>query len=470
MTTILPTARTSSDAIFEQLGQGLSQTLPQAAQQRSNREALQNSLASIKNMSNDPNSSPMDLTLATLQATAGIPGSERYVAQLIPMLQQMAAAKSAQNVPFGQGQSPPRNREPIEEINQRSPMPNFLGNQENQNFPSNVGPNDTPGNLPQAATEGQVKPLRTPAQRRAAAVQRAKEYTANGIPMTPKEALVEINDEERDTKDYNKEVEQERQNRIVSQEDYGNKAIAQLKRIYPDATPEMETIFQKKGEEAAFQGKSEGDINRFLATEAKNFKNTISNVKSDLSAPRTQNNLHRKFLQSSKDSEQAANDLRVKLKPLLDLGLYDTSRNLLSELGYYPEEREQTINPFGERLNVLMNKVPKSEKKIIAEDISGGRQTSIQAPLQYGANDLQNIKSGIKDLKNANPNFSLVLARKAFEDKNYDWRIYKDALNDMIQSGEIELEDDQQNQLKYLDTPPLNVLERILHGLNIIGR
>ncbi len=38
MTTILPQARTSADAIFEQLGHGLSQTLPQAAMQRSQRE------------------------------------------------------------------------------------------------------------------------------------------------------------------------------------------------------------------------------------------------------------------------------------------------------------------------------------------------------------------------------------------------------------------------------------------------
>lgn len=48
MTTILPSARSPFDAIMEQVGHGLSQTLPQAAQQRSNRDALQKGLGNIK--------------------------------------------------------------------------------------------------------------------------------------------------------------------------------------------------------------------------------------------------------------------------------------------------------------------------------------------------------------------------------------------------------------------------------------
>ncbi len=48
MTTILPTARSPSDLIFQQLGEGLSQTLPQAAAQRSQRETGLNSIDQLQ--------------------------------------------------------------------------------------------------------------------------------------------------------------------------------------------------------------------------------------------------------------------------------------------------------------------------------------------------------------------------------------------------------------------------------------
>ena len=86
-----------------------------------------------------------------------------------------------------------------------------------------------------------------------------------------------------------------------------------------------------------------------------------SNIEKDLSAPRTQNHLQRSFLQSNKDFEQSAADLRVKLKPLLSLGLYDTSRKLLTDLGYYPEEREQIINPMSEKESTVLNRVPQGK-------------------------------------------------------------------------------------------------------------
>ena len=67
-------------------------------------------------------------------------------------------------------------------------------------------------------------------------------------------------------------------------------------------------------------------------------------------------------------------------------------------------------------------------------------------------------------------NFSVVLARKIFEDKKYDSRIFKDALNELEQDEGFKLEPDQEKQRGNLDTPPLNRLEKILHGLGLQGR
>ncbi len=56
-----------------------------------------------------------------------------------------------------------------------------------------------------------------------------------------------------------------------------------------------------------------------------------------------------------------------------------------------------------------------------------------------------------------------------FEDKGYDSRMFKDALNELEEQG-FKLEDDQQRQRGILDTPPLDMLGQILSDINIRGR
>lgn len=470
MVSILPSERTPWDVIGRDVGRAMERTLPGAVQQGYNRGQLKQGLGKISEISQNPNANSLELMLAAMEAGAGIPGSERYLGQIIPELIKFANAKRSQNIPLGgpEGEQQSRMHEPVEPFQQNQQLPGFLG-QQNQNFPTNTGPQGNVGNLPQPTTTGQVKKLRNSSEKRKAALDLSKISTAEGIPLTPKEALADIEKEEEDKKIYNAEVEKERQQRVGSQAEYGNRGVGELKKIYPESTPEMDAIFEKKGEQIAGQGKSEADINRYLATEAKNFKNTIANVKKDLSAPRSYNQFHRKFLGNAKDFDQASKDLRVKLKPLLDLGLYDTARNLLTDLNYYPEERESIINPFSERLNTLMNRVPKAEGVNRPESVGQGQIPSLTMPKEYSPAHKENIKSGLIELQKADPNFDLVLGRKAFEDKNYDWRIYKDALNELEEEG-FKLTDDQKIQRGYLDTPPLNGLERILHALRLIGR
>lgn len=468
MTTILPSARSPSDLIFEQLGQGLSQTLPQAAQQRSNRETLVNSLGNIKNVANNPNASNLDVILSTLQAGAGIPGSERYIAQVLPELLRNVEANRGPKTPLPGEMSQQRNRDDIEPIAQRQQLPDRQFG-DNRFFPTNQGPAGGPGHIPQEATTGRKIPLLAPNEKPAAAKKLQADRKAVGIPTTLPEAMAEINSLEEDYKAHNKAVDEELKQQVIAQKNYGDKAVAELKKVYPDATPEIESVFKKFGEEEAKKGKSEAEIDRSLAVKAKNFSDQISTIQNDLSAPRTQNAFKRKMEGSYKNLEQASSDLRMKLKPLLDMGLYDTARNLVSELGYYPEETDAIVNPLSERELVTLNKVPKASGFQRPEETTGGRTTSLTMPKEYTPQQREEVKSGIRELKEANPNFSLPLARKVFEDKNYDHRVFRDAINELESEG-FELTDDQRKQIGILDTPPLRFLDKILHGLNFIGR
>jgi|SRR5580692_349464 hypothetical protein len=463
MVSILPSERSPFDVVGKMIGQQLSQNLPGAVQQGYNRGQLQQSLESIRNLSNTPGTSPLDITLEAMKAGAGIPGSERYLGQLIPLLTQYAQAHAGQKAPLAGEQ-----RQPLEPIQQRQQLPGFLGQQQQQPdyFPTNIGPQGGPGNVPQAATTGQKVHLLTPQEQIKQARELAKERTAAGIPTTPKEALAEVQEAEKTKKIHNADVDKELAQRVEGQKTYGERAVDYLKDVYPKASPEVQTIFQKLGEDASKRGESDADINRFLAKEAAKFKNAIVNVQKEMSAPRLQNFFTRAFEGTYKDVEKASNDLRSHLKPILDLGLYDTARNLLTDLGYYPEEREAIINPLSERQKTSLNKVPeaiRSQKPVYTAT------TTLFPRYDYAPNQLENIKDGLRDLKEIDPNFSLVLARKAFEDKKYDWRMYRDALNELEEEG-FKLTDDQNIQKGVLDTPPLSDIQRVLEGVNIIGR
>lgn len=462
MVSILPSG-TPSSLIGQDVGRALQSILPQAVQQGYNRGMLQKNLGDIRNLANSQNSNPLDITLAAMQAGAGIPGSERYLGQIIPMLQQLAMAKSSQNAPLAGERNIQRDRTLIEPLGKSEQLPNFLGNKESsQFFPTNLGPQGGPGNVPQESTQRVKEPLLATSEYPSAAKKLAQEKTAAGIPTTAREALAEVKENEKAKAAYNDQIDKELQQRTQGQQIYGDRSVDYLTKLFPENSPymtdELKSIFQKKGEIASRRGDSEADINRYLANEAKLFKNAIVNAEKDVSAPRLLQTIASKINGNYKGFEQAASDVRKHLQPLIDLGLFDTARRILSNKGYGIEEREQILHPLDISSISSINQLPNVKSGFLP-----GKN------FKKDQINLEDIKSTLFNIKKNDPDFSPVLARKAFEDKGYDWRSFKDAWNEALNEG-LELTDDQRIQSGNLDTPPLNQLDRLLEGLNLIGR
>ena len=129
MVSILPSAKSPWDIIGSIAGENISKVLPGAVQQGYNRGQLQQSLEAIKNLANDPNSTPLDIQLAAMQAGAGIPGSERYLGQILPYLVKTAEANKMQQTKLA-GEEPG-----ISQVPQRQPLPNFMNQQQAQQQP-----------------------------------------------------------------------------------------------------------------------------------------------------------------------------------------------------------------------------------------------------------------------------------------------------------------------------------------------
>jgi hypothetical protein len=84
MVQILPRKTNVGSDIGQALGGGLQSGMGQGFQ----RGLLQNALKEVKNLSQQENTKPLDLMLGLMEAGAGIPGSERYLSTLLPMLLQ----------------------------------------------------------------------------------------------------------------------------------------------------------------------------------------------------------------------------------------------------------------------------------------------------------------------------------------------------------------------------------------------
>lgn len=458
---VSPTPSTAG-MIGNALGMGVNKNFPDP-QQLVQRQMLQKALQQAKTSVNQPGATPLDKMFAFMEAGAGIPGSERYMGALLPLVQQLTQAEAAQKAPFGiENQGSPSN-----EVDNQ--LGTFLGSPpQNGFYPSNVGEQQTPGNLPQTATGGIKQPVVSNQQLIKMAKAYAAQKTAAGIPTTPAEGLQELQAMNADNAESNKLIEQERKERVASQREYGLIAANKLSKVLPEAGDEEIGYIKKQVEGLAGENASEADIERLAAAEARKYKNMLSKVSQDLPAPRSFNKPFRNLLGNSKSDEAARRDLRIKVQPLLDAGLYDKARGVLSERGYYPEEREMIITNLGEGSLKALSQFPDYKK--LGEPLKLGAfgiptNDEVVSPKQREA-----FKENLNTALQNDPTANLVLLRKAYEDKGVDWRTFKDYLNESIEEGLFKPNGDQFNQLNNLDQPPLDNLDKIMHNIGIIGR
>lgn len=448
---------------------------------------LEQGLNELKNL--PPNASPTETLSALMKASVHNKEIGRNLGPLYQAFQGEQNRRNTANVPLTSGGVGAQGRDITQNLPQEQNQPmrsggigaqgNQINPQSEKFFPSNKGQNEAPGNAPQEATGGLVKPILSGTEVLEKAQNLARQWQQAGITDRGiNEAYELTNTENENNKSYNQNIEVERQRRVAEQQRYGQMAEQSLETVLPGATDEQKAFFAKKGEEQAKEGKSEADTKRYLANEAKNFKNFISNIQNSLSAPRIQNKLQRKFSGNEKTIDQAINDASIKVTPLVNEGLVDTARTVLADTGFYPEEREKAI--FGPIKPEIKKAIMDVKKPVYikapakAEKVPGMPFPGVSGELkEYDPASYDNLKENIQSIwgEGENKNINMLQMRKEYEDLGYDWRIFKDSMNELFKDGKIKLTGDQFNQFNsFIDEPPMTYLEKILHKLNIIGR
>lgn len=319
-------------------------------------------------------------------------------------------------------------------------------------------------NFPQEETTGQKIPLMTPQEIESKGVEYARVRNAQGLPTTAQEGIQFAEQQNARNAEHNARVDADNLKRLEAQKRYGEQSVEKLTRLMPNATDEQQSLFRRKGENAAAEGMSEGDIDRTMSKEAAKFKNTIANLEKTIEPSRLFSGIKKKLLGTEREKEKEYSSIRNQLKPLLDEGLYDTARSILSEKGYYPEERESIISTLGEGPRKTLAEMPSLPvKKSVIPGVPAEQEPLTEKQAEMFQNNLfQALKS--------DPAANLILLRKAYEDKNINWSDFRDALDLGLAQGAFELNPEQYNQLTVLNSPPLNKLEKHLYDLGLIGR
>lgn len=324
--------------------------------------------------------------------------------------------------------------------------------QSNRNIPNqSSSPTQQVSNVPAQ------QPILTAEQMKQKAEQRTTAKINNGVEANFNDELNELRRENQDNLNY----------RAV-QEAAGSLSDDALSNVMKKPTDEQLGIFNKKAEEYALQGISPGEMKRKLAVDAKNFKNAISRVEKGIEPNRIGSKISKTLAGTGIESDRAVQSMRLKVKPLLDMGLYDTARNLLSEKGYAPEERERIVANLGETATRALADYP-------AAKTTHGYQgapfpTKMATPIAPGSPEAEKFQSTVKDVLTKDPATNLILLRKGFMDKGVDWRTFLYTMNDMIENKEFSPNEDQLKALETLDEPPLNNLDKILFELDLIGK
>lgn len=306
---------------------------------------------------------------------------------------------------------------------------------------------------------GGQRAILTPEQQEQEAANRLYQKQSQGLPTSFQDEMAELRQQQSDIARYKQ-----------YQEQVAAKSDEALGKVFPEATDEHKSILRKKAEEFAQQNLSSAEMDRKLAIEARNFKNKIASVKNSLPAKRAWNRLSQGILGKGRDAEKARDSIRLKLKPFLDEGLYDTARNLLADRGYAPEERESIISNLGELTKKNLASLP-DVKPLASKFFRGYDPENVTyRAFKNNPEGQRAFTDNMKEVLKSDPAANLILLRKAYEDKGIDWSSFKDSLDELMINGDFNPNEDQNYAINLLDEPPLDRLDKLFFNLNLQGR
>lgn len=345
------------------LGGGLGQGIEQGANIGLQRHLIQNALGDLTNL--PKNATPLQLASSLIKATAGIPGAERYVGQLFPLLLQQTRLQglTQEGQPFG--------------------APGAGGQ-----------PSMTPG-APTQPSEGKGF--------------LGKIYNPEEIQNFARNYAIQMGDPNAYEQGFNIATSLNQQAR-TSRTELAQRAQQELG-VPQDEIADVTRILEKYGNlpnpDAIIQA-ARPEIGRFRNLKTKLDQAFVPGVVSGI-AQKGGFGVLGNLLTANRD--KTLRELHGTVKELIDMGFEPMVRNKLASEHLSPTEVEEAIHPLSKSTSAAINNFP-SSSKIPADK----RQDRISGFIK-------------DTLKHSPDTSLLVLRHKLWDEKGYDWKEIANAIN-----------------------------------------
>lgn len=464
MVTIAPQRQDTGSALGAAVGQGLQKGISTGMEQGVNRSRLQSALQEAKLTADDPNASYTDKANAYLSAFAGIPGSERYVGQILPLILQQHRAEQSYgqgggqtgqgsrglpNVQFGgfgpggmeqggqPGQQPGQQQQPFVGSTRASgePSPGISASQLTPGLPKQGEPTSA-GYLPHVRSVSEIDSI-------------AKDYALinsnnpNAYGMRQGELLTE-----------NKLAEEHRN------------AVKSLFREQGVTNEDMPDAMMQAERYGWMPNRDELVKNAFRDFEqARNYKATLESA----FIP----GFFKGLITSPKERETTLSRLTPTVQDLVKIGEENKVRTYLKGKSLSDTEIEEQIHPLSPKTKQMLRfvtpgKFPEDKFAGYEHIIPGLAKSNKTYDQVYkdNPNEIQRqnsvLANNLKSMVGQSDSL-LVLRDKLYNDLNYDWRQIGPAFREaMTGKDALELTTAQKDELTKVETqPPIQSLSNV---------
>lgn len=438
MTTILPAATSPWQVLDQAIGGQLSKNLPGAVQQGYQRGQLQNALDEIKNLGGKEDLNPLELMTSIMKAGAGIPGSEKYLAQLYPMVSQQLQSKMMPKGPQNEQQAPIQGEQ--EQLPMQLPTPT----------------SEPYGDLLEGIELGRGPIPKTYSPEQYDAVTR--QYKSSGLDPAPAIRSMQVHDQAAraeidDMIKGAKTVGDINTLRAQQQERVRTKLREQL----PELNPQDFAIAERISLRPEFR-----DIKNdaLRAEKVKQEYDRYQKAATDFNKVAERSNYN------ESEYNRQIDQLGNYAKTLVANGQRDLAEQILKNNGWGPVETARILNPLSQQYKNSFSKLPEVKSVLgrinILPDNPRFDEIANKA-LKSRQNDLDKYKNVIqKDFKmgsydtasNVIPGTSLLLLRDQAMGKGIEWQEFEKMINDMVNSGKLKLDSYQRSELPILGQHP----------------
>ena len=436
--------------IGDQIGQSLQRGMEQGSQVGFQRGMLQNAMKGLEDVPSG--TTPFQLASRLIQATAGIPGAERYVGQLFPLLMNQLQGQTAQGTPpppggMNQQQQPSSagRQVPIQSVTDPSQYLQRVQQETGLQLPP---PDYTPdlfkGTLdPTSLGMGPIPPQYSPEEVQRVRLEDRAIYGENSPRANEMEKYNDLSRAR--TSDIVKaaEIQSGISERAANRQQTRRNTLQEHLGIKdPSDLAVAETI----SERPEFRNIANDKI--WAERVSKEF-NQYQSAKAEFEKGSARPNP----IINPIGYKTALENMGSKAQKMIDYGQRDKVYNQLAQNGWSESEIAKELNPLPESVKSNLSKVVNSPKSWQGQ-VSGDMKKSVDSLYNFFE---KNVKPGSYDPKKPDvfkPGPSLVLMRNALLKKGFFYNEIDNAISSLVKNGSISLDPDQTREFQMMSQSP----------------